>query len=127
LGGIFYLTFDYGTYQAHTPYLRHEGVLATADESIGDIAPLCTALAEAGFTFLGNDPRNLPTFVLAKKAAPRSAEVAFRMSLNRPPFDADTVWSEVARYLAKRLLGHGSRTRTRYSHHNFFRLFLVKV
>jgi len=48
------------------------------------------------------------------------------MALNRRPFDAETPWPEVVRYLGRRLLGIGRRTVTRYARHNFFRLFVIR-
>jgi SAM-dependent methyltransferase len=113
-GGLCYLTFDYGT---------HDG---RADQSIPEIAPLGRALEEAGLRFVGNDPRELPDEVLALRSAPRHAAVAQRMRLNRRPFDADTPWPEVGRYLVRRLLGLGRHPPTRYARHNFFRLFLAR-
>jgi 2-polyprenyl-3-methyl-5-hydroxy-6-metoxy-1,4-benzoquinol methylase len=124
-GGLLYLTFDYGTYVAgdlpRTRDTRRTGL----DESLSDVTPLCEALEETGFVFVGNDPRELPREVLALKAAPHHAVIAHRLALNRPPFDAGTPWPQVGRYLARRL-GLGRRPRTRYARHNFFRLFACK-
>lgn len=124
--GFLYLTFDYGTHVAAKDDQPPAGRPATLDESLTDIAPLCASLEEAGFVFIENDPRELPAQVLARKSAPRHAAVARRMALNRPPFDAETPWSEIGRYLARRL-GLGRRRTTRYARHNFFRLFVRKV
>jgi SAM-dependent methyltransferase len=125
-GGLLYLTFDYGSYVAPSAYPQHAGAGAGLDESLSDLAPLCAALTQAGFAFLGNDPRQLPGELLALKAAPRHLAMARRMALNRRPFDAETPWPEVVRYLGRRLLGVGRRTVTRYARHNFFRLFVTR-
>jgi 2-polyprenyl-3-methyl-5-hydroxy-6-metoxy-1,4-benzoquinol methylase len=124
-GGVLYLTFDYGTYVATTSYRSHETAETTPDESLPDVGPVCEGLEAAGLALMGNDPRELPAEVLALKAAPGHRGVAERMALNRPPFDAATRWSEVGRYVARRL-GLGRRPETRFARHNFFRLFARK-
>jgi SAM-dependent methyltransferase len=121
-GGLLYLTFDYGTHVARAPY--GQGPADSPDEALADLEPLCATLLEGGLSFVENDPRELPEEVRARKTAPGHVATARRMALNRPPYDAETPWSEVGRYLGRRLLGLGRTPPTRYASHNFFRLFL---
>jgi SAM-dependent methyltransferase len=125
-GGFLYLTFDYGTYAVRDSRQGHESSSETIDESLSDLAPLCDDLRAAGLAFVENDPRQLPDEVIALKAAPHHAAVARRMVASRRPFDAETAWLEIGRYVGRRLLGLGRRPATRYARHNFFRLFLTR-
>jgi SAM-dependent methyltransferase len=125
-GGLLYLTFDYGTYVERDAYRSAERVPEHLSASVSDLEALCGTIEEHGFVFESNDPRALPADLLALRTAPAVRSVMWRYALNTPPFDADTPWKDVLKYVAKRMVRRRNIA-SRFHDHNFFRMFLRKA
>ena len=124
-GGLFYMTFDYGHYGEIDGYVQEQSA-SHASRSIEDIGALCADLERAGFRFRGNDPRQLPADMLALMTSPAAREVLWSRAVTTEPFDAATPWSEIAKYVVKRIFRYTGAQRSRFDQHNFFRMFLEK-
>ena len=124
-GGLFYMTFDYGTYverNAYTPENEHR----EESQSIGDVDEVANALEACGFRFVGNDPRTLDSSLRGLMSSPAARSVTWRYSMNRSAMDAATPWPIVLKYVLKRLLRINRVRDSRFFHHNFFRIFVEK-
>jgi SAM-dependent methyltransferase len=124
-GGLLYMTFDYGDYAEVDVYERREQGHAVS-RSIDDVVSLSDELEQAGFRFRGNDPRLLPEDVLRMKKSPGATGTFRNLAMTTDPFDGDTPWIEVAKYVVKRLIRHTPRGASRFHRHNFFRMYLEK-
>jgi SAM-dependent methyltransferase len=124
-GGLFYMTFDYGHYEEVDGYVQEQKASHTS-RSIDDVGALCDELERAGFRFRGNDPRQLPAGVLALTASPDARRVLWSRAVTTEPFDSETPWREVAKYVIKRLFRYTRAPRSRFDRHNFFRMFVEK-
>jgi SAM-dependent methyltransferase len=125
-GGLLYLTFDYGNYRERNTYGQADGETTTAGASINDIFPLAAMIEDAGFRFLGDDPRLLPRDILALQSSPGAREFMWRYTTVSRPFDTATPWKEIGKYLIKRITKYKRALPSRFDQHNFFRLFLEK-
>lgn len=127
-GGLLYMTFDYGHYvDSHTAYARHKGEQPTLSASINDLGALCELLEAIGFRFVGNDPRSLPSGILAHTSSPEHQEIMLLRSLNIGPVDGETPWLDLLKYAVKRVVRRPRVRQSRFAEHNFFRMFLEKV
>jgi len=125
--GLFYLTFDYGSYKAATSYLKHKDALEQESESISDINELCSTILKCGFEFIGNNPLDLPKEVLDLKSSPGWHDFMLQNAMNTQIMDAKTPARDIVKYCLKRLFHYTRAKSCRFSQHNFFRLFLRKV
>lgn len=123
--GIFYLTFDYGNYHDSTVSSIYGKERIVTSSSIGEIKPLCDIITGTGFKFLGNDPSCLPEEILLKKRSPYSRSVTLKYSMSIGAVDGNTPVQVLMKYFIKRIF-RLSRSRSRFSMHNYFRLFLEK-
>jgi SAM-dependent methyltransferase len=124
--GLFYMTFDYGHYEEVDGYVQERST-SHASRSVEDVRALSDDLERAGFRFRGNDPRELPADVLALTTSPVARQARWSRAVTTQPFDAETPWSEVAKYVVKRLFRYTRARRSRFDRHNFFRMFLEKA
>lgn len=124
-GGLFYMTFDYGSFQERTTY---RGEDQERSQAIDDIAPLADQMERAGLRFVENDPRGLSSAVLALQRTPgdlRNLAMWQRQLIG--VVDAETRWRTLAGYVLRRVLHRRPpEMETRFHHHNFFRVFLEK-
>jgi 2-polyprenyl-3-methyl-5-hydroxy-6-metoxy-1,4-benzoquinol methylase len=126
--GLFYITFDYGSYKATSTYLKHQGVITDEEtESISDISELCSIILKCGFEFVGNNPLDLPKEVLDLKSSPGWRDFMWQNAMNTYAIDAKTPVRDLFKYCFKRLFHYSRAKSCRFSNHNFFRLFLRKV
>jgi SAM-dependent methyltransferase len=127
-GGLLYLTFDYGGYvERSASYRRRHDEPEAVSESVSDLDSLCRVLEEAGFRFVGDDPRALPAEVRARTASPDWRRVTRRYTLNTRAFDDSTPWSDLARYVVRRVARLPRVRASRFAEHNFFRMYLEAV
>jgi SAM-dependent methyltransferase len=124
-GGLLYMTFDYGDYEEVDSY-EQRGHAEVISRSIDDVVSLSDELEQIGFRFRGNDPRLLPKSMLGARKSPGAKRVLRNLAMTSDPFDGDTPWIEVAKYVVKRLVGHTPRGVSRFDRHNFFRMYLEK-
>lgn len=124
-GGLLYITFDYGDYLEEDTYRAHERKDMKGSRSIGTVKEFADLAENAGFRFLGNNPRTLPEEVQRLQQAPGRDRIMWRYTMNSPPFDASTPWRLIAKYVIKRLIRR-TRAHSRFEQHNFFRSFLEK-
>lgn len=125
--GLFYITFDYGSYKATTSYLRHKDITEERSSSISDISSLCFLILKCGFNFVGNNPSELPEEILNLKSSPGWQDFMWRNGLNTASIDAKTPWRDIVKYCVKRLFHYTRPQSCRFKEHNFFRVFLKKV
>lgn len=126
-GGLLYITFDYGLYEERNDYSICGDMPALACGSISDIAHICAYAEDAGFAFVGNDPRSLSAAVLAQQSAPDWKNVNRQIASTSGPFDSNTPWREIAKFIVKRVFRITRSNNCRFAHHNFFRMFLKKL
>lgn len=124
-GGLLYMTFDYGDYEARDRYAQ-PGRAAHVSRSVGDVVALAGELESVGFRFRGNDPRALSGEMLSLRSAPGARRMLRSLAVLTEPFDERTPWKNVGKYIAKRLLRHTPKVRSRFDRHNFFRMYLEK-
>ena len=122
--GLFYLTFDYGTYSEQTGYGMAGGELSTG---ISDLPGLCREIEAAGLRFYGNDPRQLPPEILALKASPGYEAFARRVSILYGVLDGASTWKSILGYTLRRIRGGRMARLPRIAQHNFFRMFLQRA
>jgi len=126
-GGLFYITFDYGTYKAATSYLKHQDTREEESESISDVGYLCSMILKCGFEFIGNNPLELPGSLLELKSTPGWKDYMWRCAMNTNSIDAKTPVRDLVKYSLKRLFHYTGAKSSRFREHNFFRMFLRKI
>lgn len=124
-GGILYMTFDYGNYTERDSYVQKDRQRGLS-RSIDSIGSLAAQLRQAGFRFRGNDPELLPATMLQRKQSPGAKQVIRNLVMTTDPFDAETPWRAVLKYLVRRLFFRWRRYQSRFESHNFFRMYLEK-
>jgi len=115
-GGLFYLTFDYGSYRDQN----------SCDQSIQEIQPVLEALQGAGLSPVGNNPLCLPPEWLARRSSPGNVETGRRHLLNLGRIDGATPAFRWVKHLLRRAFIQWQRPHTRFAQHNFFRLLCEK-
>jgi len=124
-GGLLYMTFDYGDHEESDPYVQ-PGHDAHVSRSVGDVVSLAAELESVGFRFRGDDPRQLASDVLGLRTAPNARRMLRKLAPLSEPFDDETPWKSVGKYVLKRVFRYAPKGPSRFDRHNFFRMYLEK-